>query len=516
MNLDLRYPNMEVTARPDNNLSLTGRAAWMMFAKSLAFAFSFALPLLLVRRFSQQEFGLYKQVFLFVNTAYMLLPLGVGMSAFYFLPRERERQPQVVLNILVFHLLVSGIACLALVLNPSFLASVFNNPEMVQYATLIGLVVLTWVASASLEVIPVAHQELKLATLFVVVAQFTKAAFLLTAAILFGTVRSLLFAALLQGSLQTLILFIYLNSRFKGFWRSFEWAMVRTQLAYALPFGFASILFRAQADLDKYFVSYRLGSATFAIYAVGCFELPLIGILSDAITSVTIPRISYLQKFGNHREIAELVARMMRKLAAIFFPLHAFLLVMGREFLILLFTKQYLASWPIFAINLTLIPLAIITSAYDPVTRAYAELRYFLIKTRVVLLVLLLACLWFTTQRFGIIGAIASMVCVNAIERVVIARRVTQTLGLTRRDFSLFKDIGKLFLAVTASSLITALVRSLMNGAKPFSMLFFCGLTFLFVYLLMIWLIGILTPDERSMIRRWLVRLQVLSQWKRA
>jgi O-antigen/teichoic acid export membrane protein len=507
---------MEVTARGDKDLSLTGRAAWMLFAKTLAFAFSFALPLLLVRRFSQQEFGLYKQIFLFVNTAYMLLPLGVGMSAFYFLPREPERQPQVVLNILLFHLLVSGVACLGIVLNPSFLGVIFNNPEIIQYALLIGLVVLTWVASASLEVIPVANQELKLATLFVVLAQFTKAAFLLTAAILFGTVKSLLYAALIQGSLQTLILIVYLNSRFKGFARSFEWGMVRTQLAYALPFGFASILFRAQADLDKYFVSYRLGSATFAIYAVGCFELPLIGILSDAITSVTIPRISYLQKFGDRREIAELIVRMMRKLAAIFFPLHAFLLIMGSEFLIFLFTKQYLASWPIFAINLTLIPLAIITSAYDPVTRAYAELRYFLIKIRIVLLVLLLLSLWFTTQRFGMLGAIASMICVNTIERLVIARRVTKTLGMTRRDLWLFKDIGKLFLAVTSASLVTVVVRSLVNGAKPFFMLLICGLTFSFIYLLMIWLIGILTPEERSTIRLWLVRLQRLSQWNRA
>ena len=50
-------------------LSLTVRALWLLVAKILAFALSIALPLLLVRRLSQQEFGLYKQAFLVVGTA---------------------------------------------------------------------------------------------------------------------------------------------------------------------------------------------------------------------------------------------------------------------------------------------------------------------------------------------------------------------------------------------------------------------------------------------------------------
>jgi len=73
-------------------LSLTARAGWFMAARTLAFAFSFGLPLLLVRRLDQHQFGLYKQVFLLVMTAINVLPLGVEMSAFYFLPRMRERR----------------------------------------------------------------------------------------------------------------------------------------------------------------------------------------------------------------------------------------------------------------------------------------------------------------------------------------------------------------------------------------------------------------------------------------
>ena len=488
----------------------------MMFAKTLAFAFSFALPVLLVRRLSQQEFGLYKQVFLFVGTAFSLLPLGVGMSAFYFLPRAQERREQVVFNILLFHLFISVAACLTLFARPTLLASLFNGAEMTRYAPLVGLVVLTWVASSSLEMIAVANNEMKLATLFVITSQFTKSFFLLAAAVLFGTVESLLYAALIQGVLQMLLLLFYLNSRFRGFWRGFEWEMLRVQLAYALPLGFASMLYRAQTELDNYFVSHKFGAAMYAVYAVGCFELPLLGVLSDAVSSVTIPRVSLLQKQGERREIAELIARMMRKLSAMLLPLYFFLLVVGREFLTTLFTAQYLPSWPIFLINLTLIPLTLITSAYDPVIRAYAEHRYFLLKLRGVLLVLFVLGLWLVLGRYGLIGAITVMVSVNVIDRLVIARKVKNILGVTRRDLYLLKDVGKIALASVIAAVVTIATRAFVVGAKPLVMLIICGLAFSLTYLLVVLLLGIVSQEERGAIARQLSRVSRLTSLRRA
>ena len=71
--------------------SLTWRVSWLTFAKTAGFVFSIALPLLLVRRMDREQYGLYKQAFLMVTTAMTVLPLGVPMSAFYFLARESRR-----------------------------------------------------------------------------------------------------------------------------------------------------------------------------------------------------------------------------------------------------------------------------------------------------------------------------------------------------------------------------------------------------------------------------------------
>jgi O-antigen/teichoic acid export membrane protein len=502
-------------APPKESMSLTARVSWIMFARTLSFALNFVLPLLIVRRLSQTDFGLYKQVFLFLGSALTFLPLGVGMSALYFLPRETKRQPQIVFNILLYYLFVAAAVCLALVIRPALLAALFNSPEMIDYAPLIGLLVLTWVVSSFIDTLAVANQELRLATLVLIGTQFTKALLMVAAVIWFGSVRAILYAALVQGVLQTGVLLWYLRSRFAGFWRNFEWAMLRTQLAYALPLGFASMIFQLLIVLDNFFVSHRFGAAAYAVYAIGCFELPLIGILVDSVSTITIPHVSYLQKTGDRQEIIELIGRVMRKLALILFPLYALLLLLGREFITFLFTERYLASWPIFAINITLIPFAVITSAYDPVMRAYAEHRYFLLKVRLVLLALFVVGLWLVLGRYGLVGAIIVNVSVNIADRALVANKVRGLLGTTLRRFVLFENIGSLVLAVGAASLVTALVRSLLLGQQPFLILAVCGTCFLLVYLAAILLFGILTLDERQKIWRSLTFWQHVDLRKR-
>ncbi len=128
--------------------SLTTRAFLLMFAKGTAYILGFALPLLLVRRLNQYEFGLYKQVFLIVSTALTVLPLGFSLSAYYFLPREHdERKSSIVFNVLCFNVFIGGLAFALLVLRPTLLGSLFRSAELTAYAPLVGLVILLWMTA---------------------------------------------------------------------------------------------------------------------------------------------------------------------------------------------------------------------------------------------------------------------------------------------------------------------------------------------------------------------------------
>ena len=148
-----------------------------------------------------------------------------------------------------------------------------------------------------------------------------------------------------------------------------------------------------------------------------------------------------MQKRNEPREIVLLLARAARKLAAVYFPVYVFLLVAGREFIRVLFTARFADSWPIFAVNLTLLPLGIVL--LDPLYRAFERERYFLLRLRLVLAAVLIVALWLFTARLGLLGVIAVVVAVAAIERAVMAIHFGRLLGVTARDVVLLRDIGK-------------------------------------------------------------------------
>ncbi|MGH8337296.1 MAG: lipopolysaccharide biosynthesis protein, partial [Gammaproteobacteria bacterium] len=193
---------------PSKDASLTSHVSLLMVAKTIGFVFSMALPLILVRRMDRAEYGLYKQVFLVVATAVSILPLGFGMNAYYFLPRERDRQRQAVVNILVFNFLVGVLAFLAFFFYPLLLQWIFRDAELTSFAPLIGAVILLWIFGSFLEIVPIAHGEVGLATIFIICVQLTRTALFVTVAVWLGTVRSLIYAAIVHGVFQSCFLLI--------------------------------------------------------------------------------------------------------------------------------------------------------------------------------------------------------------------------------------------------------------------------------------------------------------------
>src|SRR6266699_3099166 len=425
-----------------DNPSLTTQAFWLLVAKTAGFALTTALPLVLVRALSQLEFGLYKQAFLIVGTAVTVLPLGFGMSAFYFLPRQRANHPAVVLHVLLVHFAVGAAAAAALVLWPGVLARIFGSADLVPYAPMLGAVIVTWTVASFLEIVPVACQDLIASTAFIVGSQASKTLVFVVAARAGGSIAALIGAAIVQGLAQTVVLIWYLHAKFPGFWRSFDVSMLHTQASYALPLGLSSLVLKLQTDLPHYFVAHAFGASAYALFAVGVFNLPLIGLLRESVGSVMLPRVSRLEQDEDRREILLLLARVARKLAIVYFPIYVFLLIVGREFITLLFTSQYAASWPIFAVYITVIPAGVLV--LDPITRAYAEQRFFLLKLRLALFVAMTVVFVFGISRLGLVGTIVVVVAVQVIGTAGAAARLSRVMQLRAADFAPFAVLGRI------------------------------------------------------------------------
>jgi O-antigen/teichoic acid export membrane protein len=493
----------EITVEQQRIPSNTEGAAMILFGRSVAFAIAVALPILLAHKLTAGALGLYKQVFLVVNTALNVVPMGFGMNVYYFLPRERERRGAVVLNTI---LLLSAAGLLAgslVILWPGVLFLVSKEPEIQHYAPLIGATIFLWIPCALVEMLPVANQELKLAMTVSIGAQILRTGLFLSAAIFWGTVASLIWAAILYGALAVGIFVYYLTMRFPGFWRGIDFKLFSEQLSYAAPLGLMGIVWYFQYDLHNYFVSNQFGAAAFAVYSIGCFQLPVLQLLSEATSSVLISQMAVLQRENQTDQMLFLSLRSTRKLAAVVFPVYAFLMVTGLQFIEFLFSARYAGSWPIFRINLTLLPLGVLM--LDPVARAFAEYRYLLLKLRVVFFVLLLVALWWSIPRFGMIGAISSVVFLGVADRAIQTWIFGRALHFGRRHLPQLTDTAKLALSAAAAALLTLGARMLMAGSRPLLVLLVCGAVFTPAYVLAVKLLGVVEPDEMQFLLRALL-----------
>ncbi len=436
--------------------SLKSQSAWLLFAKLVGFFLSFLLPLMIVRFLTQENVGLYREAFQVIMNATAILPLGFSMSAYYYLARAKEKRGAAIFNILLFNFVVGALACLALFLFPQILGNIFNSEEMTRLAPKIGIVIFIWIFSTFLETVAIANQEAKVATVFIILAQFTKTSLMLSAVFLFATVESFLYAAIIQGIIQSLILFAYLNSRFPKFWQDFKPKFFVEQFIYAVPFGFAGILWTLQTDIHNYFVAHKFTSAEFAIYAYGCFQVPLIAMLAESVTSVLIPRMSELQATEDKDEMIRLTARAMQKLAFFYFPIYIFLIITAQTFIITLFTKDYLASVPIFMINLTILPFSILIT--DPIVRAYQELGRFLLILRVFVLIGLVTALYFGIQHFNLTGMITIAVIALLIEKMIAETVIVKKLGVGKQHLPLLNNVVKTTVVCLIAGAVTYLV----------------------------------------------------------
>ncbi|HTZ90046.1 MAG TPA: lipopolysaccharide biosynthesis protein [Alloacidobacterium sp.] len=467
------------TGSPPPRLAV--QAFWLTASKLIAAALNICLPILLVRLMPQTEYGVLKEALLFVTTAASVAMFGVGMSAYYYMPRYPERGGQVALNILIYNFIAGWIPLLIIVFYPAILRSLFRTDALEPLAWLLGLLVLLTLSGSLVQQIPTALQDVRYSTGFIVGTQITRVLLLAAAALIYGTVKSIIVASVLNQILAVVLLWWYLDGKFSRFWAHFDWQFFKEQLAYALPYGAFGMIWVIQKDLDNYFVSASLGPTAYAIYAVGWVEVPLLTLAVESVASVMNVRVSSLEKENRKADIRYVTAAATNRLAALQFPLFAMLFVAGRDLIVLLYTKTYEASAPIFLVSITLLPLAVLL--LDPIVRAYKNLRRYLLTVRICVFIALFCVLGPVIRHFGMIGAAVTSVTAQVIERIFIAWGAARAVEARPRHIRLYADLFKVMGITILAGFIAYTIRNLIPPALLIPRILVVGLCVSAVYL---------------------------------
>ena len=404
--------------------SFLRRAGPLVVARFASAVLTTVVPLVLARAMPIEEYGTYKQLFLVAVTFSTILPFGVPQSLYYFLPRDPRGRPYV--GHALIYLLGAGLLGLVLVWAFSpFISELFSAPGL--YAHRIPLAVYTgaFVASMPLELGLTSQGRTDLSALSYLGWDSARAAAMTIPILLGWGLHWTVWAVALLMLVRLVMTWVVLLRTTRGpLWNG---KLLRTQLAYALPFGAALAMSVPQHSFHQWVVSARFDPAVFAIYVVGCLQLPIVDLLYTPTSEVLMVHIGELDRKGRLPECVGAFREAVSRLAYVFIPTCVFLVTAAPEFIEAVFGHRFAAAAPLFRVS----SLAVLFGCFplDGLLRARGEISI-IFHSYLWKLVLTVPLVLGMVQWFGLIGGVLSWLLAEAVGKTLLAWRVPRALQL--------------------------------------------------------------------------------------
>lgn len=438
--------------------SLFGKAGPLVVARFVATVVTFCIPLVLARRLSLQEYGSYKQLLLLATPLLNVLPFGMTSSLYFFIPRAQAKRPFLVQTYL--YLLGAGLLAGWLILTFLGVAGEhFSNPQLFDLRWELAGYATFFLAASALEATLTSQGKTKSSGVIYVISEVVKAASLIVPVLLgYGLTGAMMGLATFTG-LRALAAWLLLPRAGGG--PLFRLQDFKAQLAYAVPFGAAMVLNLPQQLAHQYAVSASVGPELFAIYSVGCFQLPLVDLLYQPTSEVLMVEIGELERAGRLERAVLLFREAASKLSFFFLPLAAFLFVAAPEFIGALFGAKFLGAVPIFRISVLAVVFAILPM--DGLLRARNETR-FLFFTYLTKAVVTVPLVYFGVKHFSMMGGICAWAGAELLGKGLLLWRTPRALSTdtVKRRLSEalpFRRFGQALLAAAVAALGVVLLR---------------------------------------------------------
>ncbi|HEV8316294.1 MAG TPA: oligosaccharide flippase family protein [Vicinamibacterales bacterium] len=413
---------------PDAHANAIARPAFLLVVgRAVGMAASFAIGIILARIFTPAEFGTYKQFFLVYATLYGLAQLGMAESLYYFVPRRSDLTGRYVTNALATLALAGGACIVGLAAARTRIAAWLSNAPLADHLVVLGLFLTFMLMSTVLEIVMVSRKRHGLAAVTYAISDIVRTLLFILPALLVGSLRAVFIGATVFAAIR---LALMLTALWRQYGRELrlDLALWKDQLAYAVPFALAVGVDAVQLNLHQYVVASQVDAATFAIYAIGCMQIPLLDLIMTSTVNVLMVKMA--EEEHDHEVVRTLWHETVCRLALLIVPLAVFLVIMAHDLIVGLFTETYAGSVPIFRVwALMILPTVFASDAF---LRAYAQTRYLLIMN-VVRLVLVASLIGAFMSAFGLVGAVLvallAMSVVKGLKVVKIARLMHLGLG---------------------------------------------------------------------------------------
>ncbi|GIX49585.1 MAG: hypothetical protein KatS3mg131_3796 [Candidatus Tectimicrobiota bacterium] len=459
-----------------------------------------AMGMVMVRYLSKHDYGTFRQIMLLSVLVSNTVAIGIPQSLPYFIPRAASPQARKQLALQVFTVLcllgALGAGGLYLLRQP--LGTAFHNDALPAVAGIWCLYFLFLMPSKCAEETLIALGRITGAALLNLATVVSEFAVVVAALVATQSLYAVLLAMLGLYGLRLLAEFVILLSLEGGWPRLVDWPVLRQQVAYSAPLGLSVLTGVLRSYADKFLISLLYVPETFAVYARGAFELPLVRVLPYTLGGLLIPKIAAAHKAGDTARIIYLWQEKARVVALVFFPLFVFSFLFAEQIVTALFTAAYAESTLIFRIYLCLLPFRIVQ--YRAILQGVGHTRPIMLATWVALgatVVLSVAFHWL----LGFGGPALAMVLGELAGAGFMLWQSKRVLGVKWSDLVPLRQLAAPWWVACGLGLLLVPLASL-----PLSRLLFLGSTgllYFVLYVAVLKLLGVLPAPAWELMCRW-------------
>jgi len=433
----------------------------------------FITPVILVRVFTVENYGKYREFMICSGMLVNLAGFSINKSLLYFLTKYKKT------NGFVFNtIFLNGIITLFLIiLLLLFENKIFNFSYDFVYPLIIYLIL--FLNFDFCESYWIAVKKINYVWYYTTFRGLARSCVVILTACIFDDIIIIIYGLLCVEFFRLIFVFIY-SIRSEFLLTNFKLTKIKEHLSYIFPIGLSNIFFYLNKEISKFFILFNLGVEYLAFYSIGSYQIPVVGIIRGSIGDIFFPEICK----RNQKNINEGFL-LWKKINIIYLasilPVFMIFFYYAEFFINFMFTEKYLKSVVIFKIYICIM----IKECFEVGTplRSLNRNKYYAYGSLFGFISNITILIIFSTIDMYIIPAVAYVVS-DFVMFLYMARKVMFFYNINIKKIFFWKKIAKIFLI----SLVSAPVLFL-NQLFDFNILFefiFCSTLYLIIYLFLL------------------------------
>jgi len=438
-----------------NNYPLSVQAAYVFVGKSASFVLAIFVPVILVRIFSKDNYGVYQQMLLVSMFLVDTIKWGLINSLYYFYPQEKEKRTEILSQTFYLLAIVGIIVIPVLYILRYPMADLFNSPVIATLIFPICCYLFFMLTSLILDSLFILEKKSLFVVIYEIVNKTLRGLFVIGTAIVSKDVYYVLWSLTIFALIRFLFLYIYMKKNYRIKLRKIEIPLLKSQLRYAFPIGSARMVGEIGKKIDKFIIAAFLTPTHFAAYSIAHFGIPFIGLFYTSVGQVIIPQMTIKKKAEDLAEIKRLWHRMIDQFSLVTIPIVILFGLLAKSIITLLFTEQYIESVPVYRIFLLIILLHIVNPSV--VLRACKKTKTIFI-SHLCSMIIAIILSYILIKNYGMIGGAISFILSSLVRTLIQVIQVKKVLSLSLLSLLPWYSILKIILFSLVAAIIPIII----------------------------------------------------------